>query len=255
MPATPASSRSCRSRRSTPCVAHARPLAQRVRAAPRCIPRSSRTWGGLATPSRSQLPPVIKTPAGVVRGSLPPRIVRGWNRLKHFVGVFMRNANGRVAELSDLLPGQLPSCQMRLPTVSRRRCTGLNFAAMVWIGDNGPLDIEGFRSIESGTMKAYQYCCKNRELVGKARVGSQRRSRAPSPERPSPGRSCLAAIGSSKCELADCAGSRHIGRGSGTLWRNRSVTHAPEPGLANGDRMPSPAAPKSDTKFRTVSYA
>ena len=39
----------------------------------------------------------------------------------------------------------------------------LNFAATVWIGGNGPLDVEGFRSHASPVMKAYQYFLRGRQ--------------------------------------------------------------------------------------------
>jgi hypothetical protein len=69
----------------------------------------------------------------------------------------------------DLVP--LPSWDITTSHV-KHRGDYLNFAATVWIGGNGPLDVEGFRSNGSGTMQAYQYFYKDGKLVGKARVGT-----------------------------------------------------------------------------------
>jgi Lysyl oxidase len=70
----------------------------------------------------------------------------------------------------DLVP--LPSWGITLTHQKKGDRDFLNFAATVWIGGNGPLDVEGFRSNGSGTMTAYQYFYKNGKLVGKARVGT-----------------------------------------------------------------------------------
>ena len=48
----------------------------------------------------------------------------------------------------------------------------LAFAASVWIGGNSQLDVEGFRSNGSPTMKAYQYFWRNGHVIGRARAGT-----------------------------------------------------------------------------------
>ena len=48
----------------------------------------------------------------------------------------------------------------------------LDFAATVWIGGNGPLDVEGFRVPGSPVMKAYQYVWKNGRVIGRVRAGT-----------------------------------------------------------------------------------
>lgn len=47
----------------------------------------------------------------------------------------------------------------------------LDFGATVWIG-HAPLDVEGFRSHGSPTMKAYQYFSENGHVVGRLRAGT-----------------------------------------------------------------------------------
>jgi Lysyl oxidase len=103
----------------------------------------------------------------------------------NFVRVATRKAAGRtlpsfpaartlshppVSAEPDLVP--LPSWGITISHVKKAKEDYLNFAATVWIGGNGPLDVEGFRSNGSGTMKAYQYFYRNGKLIGKARVGT-----------------------------------------------------------------------------------
>src|SRR6516165_8854579 len=47
-----------------------------------------------------------------------------------------------------------------------------DLGATVWIGGNGPLDVEGFRSNGSPTMKAYQYFWRNGHVIGRVRAGT-----------------------------------------------------------------------------------
>jgi hypothetical protein len=42
----------------------------------------------------------------------------------------------------------------------------------VWIGGNGPLDVEGFRSTGSPVMNAYQYFWRNGRIIGRVRAGT-----------------------------------------------------------------------------------
>ena len=48
----------------------------------------------------------------------------------------------------------------------------LDFSATVWVGGNGPLDVEGFRTNGSPIMKAYQYFWRNGKVIGRARAGT-----------------------------------------------------------------------------------
>lgn len=48
----------------------------------------------------------------------------------------------------------------------------LEFAATVWVGGNGPLDVEGFRVSASPIMPAYQYFWKNGQIIGRIRAGT-----------------------------------------------------------------------------------
>jgi len=48
----------------------------------------------------------------------------------------------------------------------------LSFGATVWSGGRSRLDVEGFRSNGSPTMKAYQYFWKNGRIIGRARAGT-----------------------------------------------------------------------------------
>ena len=74
------------------------------------------------------------------------------------------------AVLPDLVA--LPAWQI---SVSHpRHATGdfLDFAATVWIGGNGPLDVQGFRIPDSPVMKAYQYFWRNGQIIGRVRAGT-----------------------------------------------------------------------------------
>jgi hypothetical protein len=78
-----------------------------------------------------------------------------------------------LAALPDLVP--LPS--WGISTTSTHPKKGpvtdyLDFGATVWIGGHSPLDVEGFRSHGSATMKAYQYFWRNGRLIGRTRVGT-----------------------------------------------------------------------------------
>ena len=48
----------------------------------------------------------------------------------------------------------------------------LNFGATVWVGGNGPLDVEGFRAHASPVMKAYQYFWSGGKVIGRVRAGT-----------------------------------------------------------------------------------
>ncbi len=103
----------------------------------------------------------------------------------NFVRVAVRKSAGRtlpsfpaartlshppVSAEPDLVP--LPSWGISISHVKKAKEDYLNFAATVWIGGHGALDVEGFRTNGSGTMKAYQYFYNGTKLVGKARVGT-----------------------------------------------------------------------------------
>jgi hypothetical protein len=77
--------------------------------------------------------------------------------------------NPPASVLPDLVP--LPSWGIR---VSRSgKADLLSFGATVWIGGNGPLDVEGFRNNGSPVMPAYQYFFNSAgQVVGRARAGT-----------------------------------------------------------------------------------
>jgi hypothetical protein len=72
--------------------------------------------------------------------------------------------------LPDLVA--LPSWQIAVKHSARLGRDFLDFAATVWIGGHGPLDVEGFRSHASPVMKAYQYFWRNGHVIGRARAGT-----------------------------------------------------------------------------------
>jgi hypothetical protein len=72
--------------------------------------------------------------------------------------------------LPDLVP--LPSWGIEVSHPRRQTHDYLDFGATVWIGGNGPLDVEGFRSDGSPTMKAYQYFWRNGHVIGRVRAGT-----------------------------------------------------------------------------------
>jgi hypothetical protein len=72
--------------------------------------------------------------------------------------------------LPDLVP--LPSWGIFATHPRRQTHDYLDFGATVWIGGNGPLDVEGFRSDGSPVMKAYQYFWRNGRVIGRVRAGT-----------------------------------------------------------------------------------
>jgi hypothetical protein len=78
-------------------------------------------------------------------------------------------AHPPAAALPDLVP--LPSWNISTSHVVSGRDL-LNFAATVWVGGNGPLDVEGFRVPGTPVMKAYQYFWRNGHVIGRARTGT-----------------------------------------------------------------------------------
>jgi len=72
--------------------------------------------------------------------------------------------------LPDLVP--LPSWGIFVVHPRRQTHDYLDFGATVWIGGNGPLDVEGFRSDGSPIMKAYQYFWRNGHIIGRVRAGT-----------------------------------------------------------------------------------
>jgi hypothetical protein len=78
------------------------------------------------------------------------------------------------AVLPDLVP--LPSFGIATAnlraTKKKPAAAFLNFGATVSIGGSSPLDVEGFRSHGSPTMKAYQYFWRHGHIVGRARAGT-----------------------------------------------------------------------------------
>ena len=72
--------------------------------------------------------------------------------------------------LPDLVP--LPSFDIMVSHPRKQTHDYLDFAATVWIGGNGPLDVEGFRANGSPTMKAYQYFWRDGHPIGRVRAGT-----------------------------------------------------------------------------------
>ena len=72
--------------------------------------------------------------------------------------------------LPDLVP--LPSWSIFVSHPKKQTHDFLDFSATVWIGGNGPLDVEGFRSHGSPVMKAYQYFWSNGHIIGRAPAGT-----------------------------------------------------------------------------------
>jgi len=71
------------------------------------------------------------------------------------------------------LPDLVPLPAWGIFTAHTRSGTDLlSFGATVWIGGNGPLDVQGFRSDGSPIMKAYQYFWKNGRVIGRAPAGT-----------------------------------------------------------------------------------
>lgn len=76
--------------------------------------------------------------------------------------------------LPDLVP--LPSSNIRTihfrNTPTSPSSDQLTFGATVWVGGHSRLDVEGFRSNGSPTMRAYQYFWKNGRVIGRTRAGT-----------------------------------------------------------------------------------
>jgi hypothetical protein len=66
----------------------------------------------------------------------------------------------------------LPAWNITVSHPSRQTHDYLDFAATVWIGGHGPLDVVGFRSNGSPVMKAYQYFWQNGHIIGRVRAGT-----------------------------------------------------------------------------------
>src|SRR5262249_7802295 len=81
------------------------------------------------------------------------------------------------AALPDLVP--LPSWGIMVSHPRNQTHDYLDFGATVWIGGNGPLDVEGFRSDGSPTMRAYQYFWRNGHVIGRVRAGTMGFDSAP----------------------------------------------------------------------------
>jgi hypothetical protein len=73
------------------------------------------------------------------------------------------------AALPDLVP--LPSWGINTAHLKSGEDL-LDFGATVWIGGNGPLDVEGFRVPGTQVMKAYQYFWRNGRVIGRVRAGT-----------------------------------------------------------------------------------
>jgi hypothetical protein len=72
--------------------------------------------------------------------------------------------------LPDLVA--LPSWRITVSHPPNQTRDFLDFGATVWVGGNGPLDVEGFRSSGSPIMQAYQYFRHNGHVIGRVRAGT-----------------------------------------------------------------------------------
>ena len=83
-------------------------------------------------------------------------------------------ADPPAADLPDLIP--LPSYGIGVDNSQAHgkhpQSSYLSFAATVWIGGNSRFDVEGFRTRQSPTMKAYQYFWHGNRVVGRTRAGT-----------------------------------------------------------------------------------
>jgi hypothetical protein len=77
-------------------------------------------------------------------------------------------ANPPESALPDLVP--LPAWGIRTAKAAGHDL--LNFAATVWVGGNGQLDVQGFRVNSSPVMQAYQYFWQDGQVIGRARAGT-----------------------------------------------------------------------------------
>ena len=105
-------------------------------------------------------PPVASRPRGTALPELP-------------AAPLLRNPPKSV--LPDLVP--LPAWGMGVQNASKHDY--LNFSATVWVGGNGPLDVEAFRSNASPVMPAYQYFYRNGTIIGRVRAGTMGFDSAP----------------------------------------------------------------------------
>ncbi len=105
----------------------------------------------------------------------------------HFVRVFTRRAGSAHPALPSLpavptlrkppvsaLPDLIPLPSWGISTINQKKSgdTYLDFGATVFVAGHAQLDVEGFRSNGSDTMRAYQYFWRNGHLIGRARVGT-----------------------------------------------------------------------------------
>src|SRR5262249_59544220 len=112
-------------------------------------PRACRTRGGAPQPGAG--------PPGGGGPQHPPPVVRPL-------------ANPPLSALPDLVA--LPAWQIAVSHPATQAHDFLNFGATVWVGGNGPLNVEGFRSNASPVMNAYQYFLRGGKVIGRVRAGT-----------------------------------------------------------------------------------
>jgi hypothetical protein len=66
----------------------------------------------------------------------------------------------------------LPAWSINVSHPRKQTHDFLDFGATVWVGGNGPLDVEGFRSHATPVMKAYQYFWSGGKVIGRVRAGT-----------------------------------------------------------------------------------
>jgi hypothetical protein len=107
---------------------------------------------------------------------IPGCCVSGAARTPHAAGPPRAKAAVRTvakppeSALPDMI--SLPAFNIATSHAAKTKTDYLTFGATVWIGGNGPLDVEGFRSHGSPVMKAYQYFWQGKHLVGRVRAGT-----------------------------------------------------------------------------------
>src|SRR5690348_3094808 len=83
---------------------------------------------------------------------------------------------------ASALPDLVPLPAWRIGTTHTAGHDLLNFAATVWVGGNGQLDVQGFRTNSSPVMPAYQYFWQDGQAIGRAPAGTMGIDSKPSHE-------------------------------------------------------------------------
>jgi Lysyl oxidase len=128
-----------------------------------CGPPGARRFGQTGSLRRAPAGPTLPN---------PPRSALPWSGggYSNVAGTVPPLPNPPRSALPDLVA--LPAWLIEVSHPRKQTHDFLDFGATVWIGGNGPLDVEGFRSNGSPIMKAYQYFWRNGHVIGRARAGT-----------------------------------------------------------------------------------